>query len=125
MVGKKIIASLAVFALAIGAVITAPVTANAGILDSGSGSSDLGELFVLDRLFGGDDTNANLGDIFILDQLFNDGTSGESGGILDTGSGSSDLGELFVLDRRLFGNGDNANLGDIFILDQLFGGDAL
>ena len=122
MVGKKIIASLAVFALAIGAVITAPVTANAGILDSGSGSSDLGELFVLDRLFGGDDTNANLGDIFILDQLFNDGTSGESGGILDTGSGG--LGELFIM-SRLFGNGDNANLGDIFILDQLFGGDAL
>ena len=122
MVGKKIIASLAVFALAIGAVITAPVTANAGILDSGSGSSDLGELFVLDRLFGGDDTDANLGDIFILDQLFNDGTSGESGGILDTGSGG--LGELFIM-SRLFGNGDNANLGDIFILDQLFGGDAL
>src|SRR3989339_1697316 len=116
MMGKKITIGLAALVLVVGIMVVAPITANAAIINSSTGN--LGDLFVLSRLFGDNDT-ADLGDIFILDQLFSSDKIVDNGGII--GGSSSSLGELFVL-SRLFGDNDTADLGDIFILDQLFDG---
>ncbi len=95
----------------------------------GNSTTDLGQLFILDRLFNRNtdifgNHRTNLGDLFILDQLFGNDTIFDNGGIvMDNnnlfGGGASSLGDLFVL-NRLFGGGGQANLGDLFILDQLF-----
>ncbi|MFA5062191.1 MAG: LysM peptidoglycan-binding domain-containing protein [Patescibacteria group bacterium] len=74
-----------------------------GVLNTGN---NLGNLFVLGRLFGGNQP-MNLGDYLIMDQLFNNGAYGSIGGsgVVNTGGGTS--------------------LGDMFILDQLFGGSSV
>ncbi|MFH0892504.1 MAG: hypothetical protein V1867_07035 [Candidatus Falkowbacteria bacterium] len=87
-----------------------------------AGNMNLGDLFVLDKLFDGhsllEPGRTSLGDLIILDQIMNNGRLFED-------SGSLGLGDLFVLDR-LFRkddkilNADGGTLGDIFILDQLF-----
>lgn len=101
-----------------------------GIL-SGNGTN-LGDLFILDKLFNNGDggilnssNGSDLGDLFVLDRLFSgNGTNGNGTGIL----GGNSLGQLFVLDRLfgdngggLFDKSGNNNLGDLFILDRLFG----
>ncbi|OGF26290.1 hypothetical protein A2303_03780 [Candidatus Falkowbacteria bacterium RIFOXYB2_FULL_47_14] len=83
---------------------------------------NLGDLFVLDKLFDGhsllEPGRTSLGDLIILDQIMNNGRLFEDNGPLGPG-------DLFVLDR-LFRkdskilNADGGALGDIFILDQLF-----
>ncbi|MBI4708586.1 MAG: LysM peptidoglycan-binding domain-containing protein [Candidatus Portnoybacteria bacterium] len=96
-----------------------------------SASTNLGDLFILDRLFdngsgvlsGGDN---DLGDLLVLDQLF-----GSDNGIFGGMTGdSSNLGNLIILDELfnndsiIGGNGimDSDNdLGDLIILDKLFG----
>jgi len=87
-----------------------------------AGNLNLGDLFVLDKLFDGhsllESGRTSLGDLIILDQTMNNGRLFEDSGPLS-------LGDLFVLDR-LFRkdskilNPDGGALGDIFILDQLF-----
>jgi len=125
----KIIAIFAVVALAVGMVALPTSAAQASILDGNN--SDLGDLFVLDQLFGNGDgvfngNGNNLGDLFILNELFGDG----DGGIFN-GDGN-DLGDLFVLDQLfgdsngIFNGNGNRNLGDLVILNELFGdGDGL
>ncbi|MBI2024221.1 hypothetical protein HYT00_02450 [Candidatus Giovannonibacteria bacterium] len=107
-------------------------------IDNRQSVSSLGNLFVLDRLFGGGTSvlggggifggnRTNLGDLFILDQLFGGGSVIGDGGIFGGGIGTSNsLGDLFVLDRLFGGSNDGifgrgqTNLGNLFILDQLF-----
>lgn len=81
----------------------------------------LGELFILDKIFDDDkilDGNiTSLGDIYILNQLFG-ADGGLANGRLD------DIGNLLIL-NQLFGSesslfGGEATLGNFFILDQLF-----
>ena len=81
----------------------------------------LGELFILDKIFDDDkilDGNiTSLGDIYILNQLFG-ADGGLANGRLD------DIGNLLIL-NQLFGGesslfGGEATLGNFFILDQLF-----
>ncbi len=100
-----------------------------------TGGSNLGDLFVLDRLFGGDGGGSilggsgdgnDLGDLIILDQLFGNGGLNGGNGLLGGTNGGS-LGDLIILDE-LFGNGGgdvlgggSSDLGDLIILDQLFG----
>lgn len=96
--------------------------------------TNLGDLIILDKLFndndggllgdglGGSDNN-DLGDLFMLNQLFGNGTNIFGSGIVN---GTNNLGNLFIL-QELFGGDsvfDNGNkdLGDLFVLDQLFGG---
>jgi len=71
------------------------------------GSGNLGNLFILEELFGDSDIfgsgDLDLGDLFILDALFGGGTGG----------------------MNLFGGGSGnllgGNLGQLFILEELFG----
>lgn len=106
----------------------------------------LGQLFIYDQLFNRSSGTLpgvrarNLGDLYVLSQLFggNGGLNmggystlglGGLSGNLGYGLGSNgNLGNLFVLDR-LFGNttghssvfsGSSGNLGDYMILNQLF-----
>lgn len=108
-------------------------TAGTVIVHERNDMSNLGSLFVLDRLFGGGTSvlsggnRTNLGDLFILDQLFGNGSILGNDGIIGNGMGigtSNSLGDLFVLDRLFGGHsilgGNRTNLGDLFILDQLF-----
>src|SRR3989339_237591 len=94
---NKILISLSILAVTL-----MPVTASANVLNSSN--SNLGDLLILDQLFGGgnggdifgsDNDNNNLGKLFVLDRLFG------SGGI----GGGSNLGELFILDRLFNDNG--------------------
>jgi len=94
------------------------------------GGNSLGNLLILDQLFGGDGGLLNggflggndLGDLLILNQLF--GTNGNifNGGML----GGNSLGNLLILDQLFGGDGGLLNgggdLGNLLILDQLFGG---
>jgi hypothetical protein len=123
---SKIIASVAIFALIIGATVWTP-TAKAAVFGDGDSNSNLGDLFILSELFG--DGNGmfgngdrNLGDLFILNELFGDGGDG-----MFNGGDGNNLGDLIILDE-LFGNSNglfdsngNRNLGDLFILNELFG----
>lgn len=112
---------------------------------SGLDTSDIGSLFILDRLFstnngmaflntgGGGLTGSggnNLGNLLLLDSIFGGSSSGLKGVLNGNGvTGDSGLGQLFILDR-LFGNdnsgilgggGDNAGLGNLILLDRVFG----
>ena len=61
--------------------------------------------------------NSNLGDLFVLDRLFNNDK-----GVLNN---NTNLGDLYVLDRLFTNNnilGSNDNLGRLFILNRLFSG---
>ena len=115
---KKITLSLLAVVFAIG-VVAAPIAANAQFGMPGT----LGDIFVLDSLFGvGGDGFTTLGDAFMLDQLFM-GPAGIAGGGVAGPGGAGTLGDLFVL-ANLFAVGTDGfvGLGDVFLLDQLFGG---
>lgn len=94
-----------------GQVLTLPGTTTRTITVGGSStvvgtgnvgtSSDLTELFILDKLFSGSDNgdglfggDSDLGELFILERLF--GNDAHSNVL---GSGNSDLTELFILDE--------------------------
>jgi len=112
-------------------VVTTPA-ATTTVTPVSTGSS-LGDLIILDKLFnnnsgilggggiGGNDND--LGNLFMLNQLFGGGTSIFGNGIVN---GTNNLGNLFLL-QELFGgdsvfDGGSKDLGDLFVLDQLFGG---
>lgn len=109
---------------------TGGVSANTLILPALANNNDfdLGDLFVLDRLFGNDGgiftggNNTSLGDLFILDQLFN-GNGGFGGGIFNGNDSNTSLGDLFIFDQ-LFGDSGDVGFGDLFVLDRLFGDDS-
>lgn len=77
---------------------------------------------ILGGNLGGDD-DSDLGDLFMLNQLFGGGTNIFGAGII---GGTNNLGNLLILDElfggdSVFDNGDK-DLGDLFVLSQLFGG---
>jgi hypothetical protein len=119
--GVALIMALMAFAFAPAVSAAESSTTYVPVATSGT---NLGELFVLDRLFSGGSGvlgggGTNLGNLFILNQLFNG-----SGG-MNIGGGS--LGDLFVLDRLFSGStnvlsGGNTSLGNLLVLDQLFRG---
>lgn len=131
---NKIVTYMAIFMLVVGLGIAVPAANAANVLDNEGSGRDLGDLFILNELFAGGDSegggilngsgNSSLGDLFVLDRLFGD----SDGQGISSGS-NSNLGDLFVLDK-LFSdggsgggifNGDSNNLGNLFILDRLFG----
>lgn len=103
------------------------------VIPAGTGTgtaNNLGDLFILDRLFSNDtgvldSGNTDLGDLFLLDRLFGNGN-----GVLNGTGGTNNLGDLIILDK-LFNNdsildnggvfGNGTDLGDMIILDKLFG----
>ena len=132
-----------------GEVLQLPAT-TAATLNNGNvlGNNTLGNLLILDQLFGGNNGGgifgnggvlgnggSTLGNLFILDQLFGGNGNGgifNGGGIL--GNGNNTLGNLFVLDALFGGNNGGgifgnsgilgnggSTLGNLFILNQLFG----
>ncbi len=127
------VVSMGLMALAPVGMVAAPAVASANILDGGlfnGNDMDLGDLFLLDRLFGDNSGifgggGTDLGDLIILDELF-----GNDNGIFNGNNdvdlngdnlfnGDFDFGDLFILDRLFTGDND-VDLGDLFILDQLF-----
>ena len=123
---KKLIMGMVISLAVIGATLTAPkitkaaLTTNnlgdlfiigglfkndtSGILNTGSGSGlDLGNLIILDQLFGNGNSRAtgraNLGNLLILNQLFN------NTGLFGANTGTNNLSRLFILDRLFSNNG--------------------
>jgi hypothetical protein len=93
-----------------------------------STGTNLGDLIILDELFGGDNAiggaqASSLGDLFVLNSLFGSGVvSGTSG---TSGISGNSLGNLFVLDRLFASNnsifrGNQTDLGDLLILNNIF-----
>lgn len=109
---------------------TVAQTTDGGIFDGGT--SNLGDLLILDAIFSGNGggifggggilggDNNSLGNLLILDSLF-----GDSNGIFN-GNGNTNLGNLLILDAIFSGNGgivgdgNGTSLGNLLILDQLF-----
>lgn len=130
---KKFAFALAALALVVGVYMVPSVTHAAVISNDSLNTSNLGNLLILDSLFGGNSTlggsNSNLGNLLILDQLFGTGSSNilGTGTVLGGTTSSSNLGNLLILDQ-LFGNssggifdGGSNNLGNLLILDKIFG----
>lgn len=108
-----------------------------GIKSEAKAASNLSDLFVLGSLFNGNNgagilNNSNgidLGNLFVLDQLFGTTGSSVSTGLFGASKGgTSNLGDLIILNQIFGGNagflgvsGGN-NLGRLFVLDHLFGG---
>lgn len=118
--------------------------AQASTASSGTvlGNSTLGNLLILDSIFGGNNVlggsngvlgsgSDSLGNLFILNDLFG-GSTGSSGSLLGTGTTNGSLSNLLIL-NSIFGNGSGVlggnsalsgggTLGNLIILDKLFGG---
>ncbi|MFA6422019.1 MAG: hypothetical protein WCV92_01300 [Candidatus Buchananbacteria bacterium] len=120
------------------AATTASTASNGSIL----GNSSLGNLLILDSIFGGNNTlgtgilgstdgSNNLGNLFLLNELFGGDTGLNLFGTGTTGTtGNNSLGNLLILNSVFGGNSNllgnsglgTGNLGNLIILDKLFGG---
>jgi hypothetical protein len=107
-----------------------PAAASAQVTSNAS----LGNMVVLDQLFSGTNTiggasASSLGDLFVLNSLFGSGSGASSvlSNTSKTGIKANNIGDLFVLNRLFASNnsifrGNQTDLGDMIILDKLFGG---
>jgi len=130
LVGVTVGAMLALFTLV--------PTHAATIATNSSTNTDLGDLFILDQLFMGNENGTGLfgsdsrfGELIILTEVLgNDGLFSNNNVFNGTGTSQTDLGNLFVLDQvfnrtdstdgdsGLFGSGDSG-LGKLIILSGI------
>ncbi len=105
-----------------------------GGIFGGNNNGNLGNILVLDAIFGGNGLggnlnlgsgsgssldSGNLGNLFVLDALFSGGNNNLLGGGGILGGGSNDLGELMIY-NAIFSGDNGIDLGNLIMLNRLF-----